>query len=926
MTSSDIKYNAAVSLFLGSKFSEAAQAFEQILAESPQDVNSIVYLSRSIQETNAGSTRVLQLLKEAFRLNSTNPYTIFTLGCYYFRRHSFRSSIKYFLETLKFEDTHSGAAYNLGVCYDSIGDFQKSTEYYSLAIQLDPKNAKALTNQAIALNKLGENGKAKELLEDALKLNENAKIYNNLGFCLKKLGDGEKAMRFYEKACLLDPEYSIAHYNIAVQLSEEDKMEKAAEHYRKALEIEPANVFACLAAANSIESRGKLNTALKVYESIKSVFPTMRGISDKIGNLKVKLDKIQSEALKKSIFKMKEDFPNFFEWSEDTCIKVLDVDPESLEANLQIGIIYADKKEYSGAETYLNKVLTLKKDFYPHLVYNKLGEITFRSKKDYNSARNLFLQSIKAYETAEVWIKCGKCLEKQKKFEDACADYEKAISLDDENYLAYYKLGWSLVRIGNRTKGVEVLEKALELNPGNSEILTKLGEVIVREGTDLEKAVKFLEAALRNNPSNPDTLVALGRALEKLDRVDEAATKYEAALLLPITNINAYFYLGVIHEKRKDFKKSITLFKKCLHLDRSHFSSALHLATMLANTGEDEKAQKYFKYAIKLEPDSVPAHFNLGKLLHASPAHIDEAADHYKIVINLDNQHYRGLCQLGIYYLEKKQFKQSVEYLQKSIQIHPSFLLSQLSMGNVLVESGSLDSALKYYQKALEISPNEIQALVGMGNALYQLEKPLDSIAYFEKALAIDNELADIHYNLGNAYYLKHDVKRAIEHYETSIRISPDKSECFYNLGNALVFKGRLEAAVDAFYNAIRLDSSNAASYYNLGNALYMQDKFDGAIEAYENSLKISPGSSECHYNLASVYLDKANTALAFEHFGECARLDPMNPEPILQCGAILLKQNKIEEARAKFQKTLEIKPDSQQALDYLKEISNLDQ
>jgi tetratricopeptide (TPR) repeat protein len=49
---------------------------------------------------------------------------------------------------------------------------------------------------------------------------------------------------------------------------------------------------------------------------------------------------------------------------------------------------------------------------------------------------------------------------------------------------------------------------------------------------------------------------------------------------------NCFYYLGLCHEKLKDFKQGILNFKKCLTLDTDHFGSCIHLANLLANIGE----------------------------------------------------------------------------------------------------------------------------------------------------------------------------------------------------------------------------------------------------------------------------------------------------------------------------------------------------
>jgi tetratricopeptide (TPR) repeat protein len=98
---------------------------------------------------------------------------------------------------------------------------------------------------------------------------------------------------------------------------------------------------------------------------------------------------------------------------------------------------------------------------------------------------------------------------------------------------------------------------------------------------------------------------------------------YDKAIQQPVTNINAYFYLGIIHEKKKDYKRSIQLFKQCLLYDTEHFGACIHLATLLANAGETQKAAKYFKHALKLVPNNIQANFGLGKILHSTSENID---------------------------------------------------------------------------------------------------------------------------------------------------------------------------------------------------------------------------------------------------------------------------------------------------------------
>jgi len=65
----------------------------------------------------------------------------------------------------------------------------------------------------------------------------------------------------------------------------------------------------------------------------------------------------------------------------------------------------------------------------------------------------------------------------------------------------------------------------------------------------------------------------------------------------------------------KEYKKCVLSYKKCLTLESEHFGACIHLANLLANIGEGQRAAKYFKHAIKINPNSVNANFGMGKAL-----------------------------------------------------------------------------------------------------------------------------------------------------------------------------------------------------------------------------------------------------------------------------------------------------------------------
>ena len=417
---------------------------------------------------------------------------------------------------------------------------------------------------------------------------------------------------------------------------------------------------------------------------------------------------------------------NWQTWTYEECTLLLKRDRQNLYPILRLAQILCNEQgNPEEAQKRLNEVHKNSKSFELPKVFELRGDIALAvdEHKGLDEALSCYLKA-QQYDpdNTALLLKIGKCYDKRRDYAKSSETYATALKVEPDNYNIQFKRGWSLFRDGKVDDGLQAMRDGIANGASTAQNLTKLGEILMREGQeqDLAEAGKYLTQSLELEPQSVDTLVCLGRVYEKQGKLDQARERYQQAVDVPeCVNVNAYFYLGVICEKQKDYRKAIQLLKQCLIFDKMHFGSCIHLATLLANAGESQKAAKYFKHARAIDKHSIPANFGYGKTLHSLTTNVDAPIPYYQYCIDRDPNHYKAYCQLGIIYLEKMELEKSADCLKKCLSINPNYVLGLVSMGNLLFESGHYSHSTKYHQQALKFSPNEIQALVGMGNALY---------------------------------------------------------------------------------------------------------------------------------------------------------------------------------------------------------------
>jgi tetratricopeptide (TPR) repeat protein len=114
-------------------------------------------------------------------------------------------------------------------------------------------------------------------------------------------------------------------------------------------------------------------------------------------------------------------------------------------------------------------------------------------------------------------------------YEDALAEYQAAIALNDKLWDLHYSLGAIYKAVGEYDLAVQEMLAAVALNPTNPDILTEISRTYAAVG-QFGKAIQYAEQALSLDPASPRLHGNLGVMLFKSEEYSRAAGELALAV------------------------------------------------------------------------------------------------------------------------------------------------------------------------------------------------------------------------------------------------------------------------------------------------------------------------------------------------------------------------------------------------------------
>ena len=219
-------------------------------------------LNKSLESLRNSNLESAELyLKQALRLQPSNPHVLRLLGVISAQRRQYSNALEYLKNSLKALPKNALALSNLGNVYLELGEYSNALDAYDKSIKIDSKYEEAWSNKGNVLSELKRYQEAIDHHDKALSLKPDyAEGWSNKGNVLNKLKRFDDAIAHFDKALSLKPDYAEGWSNKGNLLSELKQFDDAIAHFDKALSLMPDYSEGWL-------NKAMLNLFLKQYQT-----------------------------------------------------------------------------------------------------------------------------------------------------------------------------------------------------------------------------------------------------------------------------------------------------------------------------------------------------------------------------------------------------------------------------------------------------------------------------------------------------------------------------------------------------------------------------------------------------------------------------------------------------------------------------------
>ncbi len=340
----------------------------------------------------------------------------------------------------------------------------------------------------------------------------------------------------------------------------------------------------------------------------------------------------------------------------------------------------------------------------------------------------------------------------------------------------------------------------------------------------------------------------------------------------------SYDALGTLYANARQFECAISAFQSALKIDPGSKEAGYDLALALRLEGRLRQAETELDNLTRVSPDFALAHEAKAEILAAEKRY-PEARDEYQTALRLNNRLAAASIGLAQLCLNQNEPEAAAYWAQQGLaqepEAEPAYSL-KLELGIAQGEAGKFEEAADTLQALVEEYPDRADPHLNLAIVEVHLQHDSEAVTEFSKVLELDPGNNAARLALAQAELLANrpdDALRLALEYTARVK---SNAEGYSTLARAYRALNRCPEAVAAYKRDLALRSGSYDDLFGLGMCELETGENGAALQDFRSAERIAPAKAEVHYQVFRLLItdrSQAGQSEAQQELAEFKRL-----------------------------------------------------
>src|SRR5262245_2883286 len=413
-------------------------------------------------------------------------------------------------------------------------------------------------------------------------------------------------------------------------------------------------------------------------------------------------------------------------------------------------------------------------------------------------------ESDAAYRRNEPYTKTEQDQTRRGYYEQAIADYSRALALNPRHLAAYFGRSLAHRALGDEDRArtdqraADYPSRARLRRSQSAYAMRQFALVLDPEGYRRVATERFapLDEAIRQNTNDPRPYLERAWAFVNFGQSSRALADYDQAIRIDPNHAEAYRLRGEEFLEQRDYPHALADFDMAVRLAPDHFRGYALLGLVHERMGARDQALADYRKALSLEARAGIAQEGLKRLTRPDPDPADAAENLF------------ARCMVHI---NAGEYDRAMTDCDEAIRLDPRRAESDYRSRAIAFDrKGEYARAIAAWSMVIQLGPTN----------------------YFRWGAWFDR---------GVAYFKNGDYDLAIADFSEVLRQNPGHMGAYVRRGETYARKGEFEQAIAHYDEVIRRHDGPLAPYYRRGFAHESMGHREAAIADYRKVLSFDP-------------------------------------------------------------------------------------